>query len=228
MRSVKKSKNASAMRKQRIAPEDEGGMGGAPTGGAIGAVAGPSGAVRSAMVGGFAGAMASAALDNAASRKMARSHELDAQIGVSGGELGAPSPDHSPVNFGSHSAAALGLNSPVPPLIWRAIQLAAGDEIAVSIACQLFVDDMSDSCPKDQGPAARLEHAVARTTLDAWRRGQGSCESVGSAYAAAGDGVTRARAGMSGRGESSRTLSASDTGSVSRLRWTGARYSSSS
>ncbi len=103
------------------------------------------------------------------------------------------------VSPAARAEAALPLDPPIPLLVWRAIQLAASDESAFSMACRLFVEDVSDSgkCREDGVRAARLEHAVARATLDAWRRGQGSCESVGSAYAAAGDRVTRARAGVS-------------------------------
>jgi hypothetical protein len=117
--------------------------------------------------------------------------------------------------FDARSTAAraetdLQLDSPIPPLVRGAIGLAARDELAFSMACQLFVEDMSGLFREEGVPAARLEHAVARATLDAWRRGQGSSEGVGSAYAAVGDSVTRAKADMSGRKESSCALSVSE------------------
>lgn len=92
-------------------------------------------------------------------------------------------------------AETLPLDSPLPPLVKQAILLAARDDLAFSVACRLFVEDMCDSCPRDGETTARLEYAVARATLDAWRRGLGSCEGVGAAYAAVGDGLTRAKAG---------------------------------
>lgn len=111
MKSVEKNKETAARRKRRIAREAEGGAGGALAGGVIGAVAGPPGALAGAIIGGVAGALAGAALDSTSVRKSARTRELDAQIGVSGGELGAPNLAHPPAKFGAYSAASAGVDS---------------------------------------------------------------------------------------------------------------------
>jgi nucleotide-binding universal stress UspA family protein len=75
---------------ERIAHELEGGAAGALAGAVVGAGAGPPGALAGALFGGFAGAMAGAALDGDSSRQAAHTRELDAEIGVVGGELGLP------------------------------------------------------------------------------------------------------------------------------------------
>ena len=87
------------------------------------------------------------------------------------------------------------LEAGIPPLIARAIRLVVRDELAFSAACLLFVEDTSDSRPEDRVSIARLERAIARATLHAWTHGQGSTESVGSAYAVVGDRVARADKG---------------------------------
>ncbi len=47
-------------------------------------------------MGGIAGAMAGAVLDSEGARRAARTTELDAEIGVSEGDLGAPNLQHPP------------------------------------------------------------------------------------------------------------------------------------
>jgi hypothetical protein len=94
------------------------------------------------------------------------------------------------------------------PVAWRipervrvAIRDETDDETAFSIACRLFVQDTSEADFKDPVSAARLERAVARATLDAWTRGQGSPEGVGAAYAVVGKRVAMAKHDVSRAGE---------------------------
>ncbi len=81
---------------RRIAHELEGGASGAIAGAVIGASAGPPGAVAGAILGGVAGVMAGAVLDSESARRSAHASELDAEIGVVGGEIGAPNLQHPP------------------------------------------------------------------------------------------------------------------------------------
>lgn len=108
----KKSKSASGqVNKRRIAHEAEGGASGALAGAALGAVAGPPGMVAGAVIGGFAGAIAGAVLDSESSRQATGARALDATIGVSEGELGAPNLEHPPAKVGAYSAASTGAGS---------------------------------------------------------------------------------------------------------------------
>jgi hypothetical protein len=78
----------------RVAHGTEGAAGGALAGAVLGAVAGPPGMIAGAVLGAAAGAVAGAVLDADASREAAHTRELDAVIGVSGGNIGAPSVRH--------------------------------------------------------------------------------------------------------------------------------------
>jgi hypothetical protein len=93
------------------------------------------------------------------------------------------------------------LGSLIPERVRLSIQDAADDVTAFSIACRLFVDDTTGADLKDPVSAARLERAVARATLNAWTRGQGSAEGVGSAYAVVGNCVALAKHDVSRAGE---------------------------
>ena len=88
--------------------EAEGGVAGALAGAAMGAIAGPPGAVAGAVIGGIVGAMATGALERGEAERAAVDRELDAEIGVSGGELGAPNLKHPPAKRGLYSAASSG------------------------------------------------------------------------------------------------------------------------
>jgi hypothetical protein len=82
----------------------------------------------------------------------------------------------------------------IPSSIREAIRAAAEDESSFSAASRLFVDDASDSRPADRLAEDRLEQAVARATLEAWRHGLGSAVSVGQAYAAVANASRTRRA----------------------------------
>jgi phage tail tape-measure protein len=93
---------------QRATHEAEAGLSGALAGAAMGAFAGPPGAVAGAVIGGVAGVLAGVAMDNAEEDRSARDTELDLEIGVAGGDLGAPNLEHPPATTGTYSAAVTG------------------------------------------------------------------------------------------------------------------------
>jgi hypothetical protein len=78
----------------RIEHEAEGAASGALAGGVMGAGAGPVGIAAGAIIGGIAGAIAGAVLDEDSSEQAERTRELDATIGVTEGDLGAPNLKH--------------------------------------------------------------------------------------------------------------------------------------
>jgi hypothetical protein len=88
--------------------EAEGGVGGAFAGAAIGAVAGPAGALAGAVIGGVVGAVATGIVEANAADRAAIERELDDEIGVSGGDLGAPNLKHPPAKAGLYSSASSG------------------------------------------------------------------------------------------------------------------------
>src|SRR3954464_8308960 len=86
-------------------------------GGALGALggaglgllaAGPPGALVGALIGAAAGASAGWAHESATLEQAQRDRKLDAEIGVSGGELGVPGLEHPPASVGAFSAEASG------------------------------------------------------------------------------------------------------------------------
>jgi hypothetical protein len=85
----------------------EGAASGAVAGAVLGSIAGPPGAVAGAVIGAVAGAIAASALDTEAERQSQRTRELDAEIGVSGGDLGAPNLKHPPAKIGAYSGASV-------------------------------------------------------------------------------------------------------------------------
>lgn len=88
--------------------EGEGVVAGAVTGAAVGAIAGPPGAIAGAIIGGLIGGLTGAVLDTAVGENTANDRKLDAEIGVSGGDLGAPNLLHPPAIRGTFSAASAG------------------------------------------------------------------------------------------------------------------------
>lgn len=88
---------------------------GVAAGAALGAFAGPVGVVAGALIGSGVGA----AFAIAQNRQMHRDSEVvdryDEELGVIGGELGAPSLDHPPAVVGTYSAGATGMKTSVEP-----------------------------------------------------------------------------------------------------------------
>ncbi len=108
---TKKQRPSTHASKKRVAHEAEGAASGALAGAIVGAAAGPPGVVAGALLGGVAGGIAGAALDADASEKAARTRALDAQIGVDGGDLGAPNLKHPAAKTGAYSPASAGAAS---------------------------------------------------------------------------------------------------------------------
>jgi hypothetical protein len=108
---MKTKKAKGEKKKAHVIREAEGVASGAAAGAILGAGAGPAGIVAGALIGGAAGAVAASALEKDAARKAARTRELDEQIGVTGGDLGAPNLKHPPARVGAYSAASVGAAS---------------------------------------------------------------------------------------------------------------------
>jgi hypothetical protein len=84
---------------------------GAVAGAAAGALVGPAGAAAGAIVGGAAGAIAGVALADDAERRHRHDAELDREMGVTEGDLGAADPKQPPARVGAYSAGAAGAGS---------------------------------------------------------------------------------------------------------------------
>jgi len=106
---VSKKKRAKAPpSNQRLAHEAEGAVAGAIAGAALGAAAGPPGAVVGAIIGSVVGAVTGAGLDAQSTVDTAHERKLDEEIGVIGGEIGAPNLKHPPAKLGAYSSASAG------------------------------------------------------------------------------------------------------------------------
>ena len=88
--------------------EAGGGAGGALVGALVGAIAGPPGIAAGALLGGIVGALAVGALESEHGDDLALDRRLDEEIGVSGGDLGAPNLLHPPAVRGVYSAESAG------------------------------------------------------------------------------------------------------------------------
>ena len=94
--------------KDRLTREAEGTAGGAVAGAAMGALAGPPGVAVGAVLGAVAGALAGAALGKEAAERSEEDELLDAEIGVTEGDIGAPNLAHPPAKRAAVSAAVAG------------------------------------------------------------------------------------------------------------------------
>jgi hypothetical protein len=95
----------------RLEREAEGCAAGAAAGALVGAVAGPPGVIAGAILGAAAGALAGMAADRGNVEGVAQDAALDRDIGVSGGELGAPNLQHPAAILGVYSAGSAGVAS---------------------------------------------------------------------------------------------------------------------
>ena len=93
---------------QHLVHDTEGAASGAVAGAVLGAAAGPPGIVAGAIIGAVAGALTAEVLETDGERVAAHDRELDEEIGVSGGDLGAPNLKHPPAKVGAYSAASAG------------------------------------------------------------------------------------------------------------------------
>jgi hypothetical protein len=97
-------------KKKWVTHGGEGAASGAVAGTVVGAAAGPPGMLAGAVMGAVAGALADVVLDAEAQAQSARTHALDAEIGVSEGNIGAANLEHPPGTVGAYSAASAGMN----------------------------------------------------------------------------------------------------------------------
>ena len=109
---MKKVKDKTAHRegKKLVERELEAGTAGALAGATMGAIAGAPGVVVGAMVGAIAGAVAGRAVEKGEESRAADDRALDAEIGVSKGELGAPNLEHPPAKAGAYSGGSAGVD----------------------------------------------------------------------------------------------------------------------
>jgi hypothetical protein len=81
---------------------------GLAAGAAMGAASGPPGMATGVIVGGSIGALLGAAEERDDKRRAAHDAQLDEEIGVTGGDLGAPNLMHPPAIVGAYSVASSG------------------------------------------------------------------------------------------------------------------------
>ena len=94
-----------------------GAVSGALAGAAAGVIAGPVGAVAGGAIGAVAGAAAGAVLAEDHEKRLEEDEELDRDIGVTEGSMGAPNLKHPPAKVGAFSKNAAGgapVSSPTP------------------------------------------------------------------------------------------------------------------
>jgi phage tail tape-measure protein len=86
-------------------------LAGVAAGAAVGAVVGPVGAVVGGMIGAAVGSAAGEIIQEENERTSFHDHELDDDIGVTKGDLGAADPKQPPPKHGLYSAASAGVGS---------------------------------------------------------------------------------------------------------------------
>ena len=112
MKKAKKKESKAAKKDHHhLVHDSEGAASGAMVGAVVGAAAGPPGMVAGALIGAAAGALATEVMEADSERRAARTTKLDEEIGVIGGDLGAPNLKHPPAKIGAYSAAAVGVGA---------------------------------------------------------------------------------------------------------------------
>jgi len=111
--SIKKRKAVKEKRRAVVKPshahgELAGTLAGEVAGAIVGSMAGPPGAVAGMVMGAATGALVGEVLDRDAERKQSHDQQLDDEIGVTSGDLGAPNLAHPPAKVGAFSAASVG------------------------------------------------------------------------------------------------------------------------
>jgi phage tail tape-measure protein len=94
--------------KNRLEHDGESGAAGALAGAVIGAVAGPVGAIAGAIIGAAAGSLLGDVTHKDGVERDAKDAVLDGEIGVSGGEMGAPNLAHPRSTVGAFSGGSSG------------------------------------------------------------------------------------------------------------------------
>jgi hypothetical protein len=95
-------------KRKHIESELEASAGGAVAGAALGAFAGPPGAIAGAVIGAMAGAVVEFEMRSERGFEAERDRLLDDEIGVNGGDMGAPNLIHLTAKIGAYSGASLG------------------------------------------------------------------------------------------------------------------------
>jgi hypothetical protein len=91
----------------KLEHEVEGAVSGAAAGAVFGAMAGPPGIAAGAVIGAVAGALAVGALDEGQAADAERTSQLDKEIGLTAGTVGAPNLRHPPAKRGAYSAESV-------------------------------------------------------------------------------------------------------------------------
>jgi len=107
--------------------EAGGGLVGAAAGAAVGAIAGPAGIVGGAVLGAIAGAATGRALIEIDEKKAAKEAQLDDEIGVTKGDLGAAQ-TNIPARIGAPSLGSVGVAEPENPSEDGGAGVVGGDE----------------------------------------------------------------------------------------------------
>jgi uncharacterized protein YcfJ len=94
--------------KDRLEHEAEGSVAGALAGATLGAFGGLAGAAVGAALGAAAGALAGFAVEKDDEKHKAEDDELNREIGVSGGDIGAPNLEHPDAKVGAYSGSGSG------------------------------------------------------------------------------------------------------------------------
>jgi hypothetical protein len=84
------------------------GVEGALAGAAVGSIAGPVGVIAGTALGGLFGAMADEVLEQDRRQVDAHDEELDEEIGVMGGDIGAAAANQPTARFGAYSSSSSG------------------------------------------------------------------------------------------------------------------------
>ncbi len=90
-------------------------LSGAVAGATMGAIAGPPGMVAGGAFGAIVGALAGATLEREDVKRTKHDVDLDKEIGVIDGQMGAASPDAPPARIGAYSAGSAGVGRPSTP-----------------------------------------------------------------------------------------------------------------
>jgi phage tail tape-measure protein len=106
-----KKKERAVVKPNHAHGELAGTLAGEVAGAIVGAMAGPPGAVAGMVVGAATGALVGGVLDREAERKHVHDEQLDDEIGVTSGDLGAPNLAHPLAKVGAFSAASMGASA---------------------------------------------------------------------------------------------------------------------
>ena len=105
---AKVNKEPPVSKHHALSGRDAGAIAGEVAGAVLGSAGGPAGTVAGMVLGGMAGALTGEVLDRESIRSEVHERELDDEIGVTHGDLGAAQPHAPPARRGTPSAASCG------------------------------------------------------------------------------------------------------------------------